>query len=308
MILSQIASVDMRWAMMNTVVRCDAVSSRVPNSDSDRTSSELVGSSNTMRSGSSATTRAMHRRWRCPPDNCPPRSPTGVVAERPRCDLVVKVGKAARDVPSSSRSERTGCCWRWTRRTIGVLRDEADVVVPLVETIPSAARPSTTSRSRVAERSLSNNWTSVDFPEPEGPTMPTISPGATRNYRSRSTGTPCSYANDTCSKFDIPSVPAVRPLVPWPWSIALGLLRNLSCTARFGTTPATSLHALCIAQRAQDDQHDRTERRESREAAAWATPSAPTVESRRALIDDGYGTTCVRCFQREVTRFTARGQ
>ena len=112
-------------------------------------------------------------------------------------------------------------------------------------------RPSTGFRSR------SSSCTIVDLPLPDGPTMPTASPGSTSNDTPFSTGSPARYENQTSSKLMRPmwstSTPALgseRRLVE-----RLALLELLEVGPGLDQAVVARLHLLAVGQGPHEDQH-----------------------------------------------------
>ncbi len=151
------------------------------------TSSALVGSSATTSAGSRASARAMATRCRWPPESCP-----GNASASAR-------GRPTRDINSLTRSSRSSLLPRpWTssgsRRIRRTVSRRFSAVDGSWKTIPTPA-PTVARRSAggIAHRSRPWNATdpatgrwmptstlaSVDFPHPDSPTTPTVSPAAT---------------------------------------------------------------------------------------------------------------------------------
>ena len=112
-------SVDWRWAMRIVVRPCARSSLVIVRSapwirSSVSASIDDVASSSTMTDGSVSNDRARAMRWRWPPDNVRPRSPTMVVvAVRQAADEPVGLGQAGRRRRSRPRSRpaaRRRCC------------------------------------------------------------------------------------------------------------------------------------------------------------------------------------------------------
>ncbi len=194
------------------------------------TSRALVGSSATTRAGSRASARAMATRCRCPPESCPGRASASAG------------GRPTRAINSRTRSSRSARVpRRWTssgsrraRRTVSRRFSAVDgswkimpVPAPTV-VLRSAAGIAHRSRPRNATVPDTGRWmptstfASVDFPHPDSPTTPTVSPGATqrsapvRAYtRSRRNRPPLRALWTTCaSRTSTTAVTAEPPRCP----------------------------------------------------------------------------------------------
>ncbi len=153
-----------------------------------------MASSSTTTGASSIAARAMARRWRCPPERVPPRSPTTVSypsgravtkacapatrAARSTCSSVASGTAAAMFSRTVPRNRTLSCSTTATdRRTLSSVRSRR--LWPSKRTAPDSG-------SRRRDSSAAR----LDLPAPDAPTIATRSPGRTARSRPRSTGRP----------------------------------------------------------------------------------------------------------------------
>ena len=265
----------MRWLMCRITARswltnrkarpyssCRSIS-RLRTCACTETSSAETGSSATMISGRTASARAMPRRWRWPPENscgylriASGRSPTRwnsaatrSSVSRPRDRPKFSIGS-----PTMAPADRRGLREEYGSWKTVWMRRRCSHIAPGDSAVTSS--PATTMRPEVGSTSLSTARPTVDLPQPDSPTRPSVSPCATEKL------TPSTARTS----------PALRPKTP----LRIGKCFTRSRTSRLGrAAPAAGLAPL-MAPPSPPRSRRRGGRRASPRAPGARRGSAPS--------------------------------
>ena len=212
------------------------------------------------------------------------------------------------------RPGRTGCCRRRSpAKSARVLRHEAHALVPLVERRSGARRCRRRARRRKSALcSRRTSCTSVDLPEPDGPTMPTISPCGTRTRRRATPGRPAWYSKDTSRHSTCRwcrSGPA--PMRTRACVLQLLVPQRLEVGRRVVNRLETALELLPVVERAHHDEDDAAEGSASRVSTGGVDrgpPVRPPGSSARPRYERGASIcTETRAFVRRGAAASNRG-
>ena len=160
------------------------------------TSSADTGSSSTIRRGSTASARATPIRWRCPPENscgkrltCSGFSPTRSSSSRTR-GLHLSFGDT---VQAHRRTDDLAHPLARVQRGDRILEDELDLAAHRLELLAAEmgdVLSAEAKRAEVGSSSRTMQRASVLLPQPDSPTIPSVSPSCSA---SETSSTACTW-------------------------------------------------------------------------------------------------------------------
>ena len=155
-----------------------------------------MGSSRISSRGSSASTEARHTRWSSPPESCATGRWASRAAPTDASAAATRPAISSGGVPTFSRPNATSDSTRVnTTWSSGSWKSVATVPASSEGRVSRVSRPAISTRPEkrppwkcgTSPASARNN---VDFPEPDGPSSTTTSPGCSSNETPESAGPP----------------------------------------------------------------------------------------------------------------------